>query len=441
MSTHTPDEVPKGADEAPAPQVDPDVMTSTEEDAAKVALVTGDADAAGSGLAPAARRRFPWSELWVTVGAFVLAFLVGAILMVVSDPEIVTKYTYFFSRPGDALGASWDKISGAYGALVAGSLGSWSAITHTTAQSAALISAGLGIGLAFRAGLFNIGGQGQAVMGAIASAWVGFSITGLPLAVHLPLAILAGVLAGAVWGGFVGLLKARTGAHEVIVTIMMNYIATGTLAWLLTTTAFRRPGRADPISPVVEWTATFPRLEGTQLHLGFVIAVLSAVVVWWLMERTALGFEIRAVGANPHAAATAGMSVPNITMVTMALSGALAGLAGVQAALGPMAAATPTPLSAGLVGSIGFDAITVALLGRSRPFGIVLAGLLFGAMHAGGLRMQSIAQTPLDLTYVLQALIVIFVAAPLLVRTLLPFLKARVARRPAAAATAEGGLA
>ncbi|MGA4669225.1 ABC transporter permease [Propionibacteriaceae bacterium Y1923] len=404
-------------------------------------MVAGGPAAAGPPLEGRAKWRFPWADVLVTVGAFFLAFLVGAILMVVSDPEIARTWTYFFDRPGDALSASWGKVSRAYGALFSGAVGSWQAFTHTTAQAAGLICAGLGIGLAFRAGLFNIGGQGQAIWGAIAAAWVGFTIKGLPLVVHLPLAIIAGVLAGAVWGGIVGLLKARTGAHEVIVTIMMNYIATGTLAWLLTTTAFQRPGRADPISPIVEWTATFPRLEGGQLHLGFLLALVSAFVVWWLMERTALGFQIRAVGANPHASATAGMSVPRITVITMALSGSLAGLAGVQAALGPIAAATPTPLSAGLVGSIGFDAITVALLGRSRPLGIVLAGLLFGAMHAGGLRMQSIAQTPLDLTYVLQALIVIFVAAPLLVRTLLPFLKARPRRRPAAAASAEGGLA
>ncbi|MGA4509029.1 ABC transporter permease [Propionibacteriaceae bacterium G1746] len=391
----------------------------------------------------AKKRRIPWSDVWVTLAAFVLAFIVGAILMVVSDPDILDKYKYFFARPGDALGASWDKVWGAYSELVKGAFGGIGAISSTTAQAAPLICAGLGIGLAFRAGLFNIGGQGQAVLGAIASAWVGFTVKGLPLPLHLPLAILAGLAAGALWGGFVGLLKARTGAHEVIVTIMMNYIATGTLAWLLTTTAFQRPGRADPIAPVVEWSATFPRLEGTQFHLGFVLALVAAFVVWWIMERTKLGFEIRAVGANPNASATAGMSVANITFITMALSGALAGLAGVQAALGPISAATPTPLTAGLVGSIGFDAITVALLGRSRPLGIVLAGLLFGAMKAGGLRMQSIAQTPLDLTYVLQALIVLFVAAPLLVRTLLPFLKQRTKKTVAAvpAGSAKGGIA
>ncbi|WP_420174650.1 ABC transporter permease [Luteococcus sp. OSA5] len=390
--------------------------------------------------APAAqqsrRATIPWGEVVTTVAAFVLAFLIGAILMVAADPEVSGKWAYFFDRPSDALDASWEKVSSAYGALIQGSVGSWQAITETTAAAAPLISAGLGMALAFRAGLFNIGAQGQAIMGAILAAYIGFSLTGLPLLVHLPLALVLGVLGGAIWGGFVGWLRAVTGAHEVIVTIMMNYVASLTLAWLLTTKAFLRPGRNDPIAPEVQFSATFPRLEGGQLHLGFVLALLAAVGVWWLMERSTTGFRIKAVGANPHAAATAGMSVARTTVVAMTLSGALAGLAGVQAALGPGEFGLPTPLSAGLVGSIGFDAITVALLGRSRPLGTVLAGLLFGAMHAGGLAMQSQADTPLTLTTVLQALIVMFVAAPMLVRTIIPFLKARKAQPPSLAGEA-----
>ena len=169
------------------------------------------------------------------------------------------------------------------------------------------------------------------------------------------------------------------------------------------------------------------------------LALVAAFVVWVIIERTPLGFHIRAVGSNPSASATAGMSVANTTMVTMALSGALAGLAGVQVALGPMSGATPTPLTAGLVGSIGFDAITVALLGRSRPLGTVFAGLLFGALHAGGLVMQGTG-TPKELTTVLQALVVMFVATPMLVRTLLPFLKARRVRRAVPVAASQGGL-
>jgi simple sugar transport system permease protein len=373
------------------------------------------------------RRGISWEEVLTTIGAFVLAFFVGAVLMIVSDTEVRSKYSYFFSRPSDALIASWEKVSSAYGALIKGALGGYEAITETTAQAAPLICAGLGVGLAFRAGLFNIGAQGQAIMGAMLAAWVGFGLH-LPPGIHLLVAILAGIVGGGIWGGIVGWLKAKTGAHEVIVTIMMNYIAAGLLAFVLTTTAFQRPGRTDPISPVVDWNATMPRLEGGRLHLGFILALAAAVAVWWLLDRSTTGFAIRAVGASPHAAATAGMSVARTTVITMVLAGALAGLAGVQAALAPSVSGTPVPLSAGLVGSIGFDAITVALLGRSKPFGIVLAGLLFGGLHAGGLAMQSVAQTPLTLTTVLQALIVLFVAAPALVTTVIPFVKARKVR-------------
>jgi general nucleoside transport system permease protein len=384
------------------------------------------------------RRKFPWSDVVTTLAAFVLAFLVGALLMIVSDTEVRSKFAYFFARPSDALSASWEKVSTAYGALVTGALGGYGPISETTAQAAPLICAGLGVGLAFRAGLFNIGAQGQAIMGAIFAAYAGFSWH-LPPVIHLAVAILAGLIAGGVWGGIVGWLKARSGAHEVIVTIMMNYIAAGLLAYALTTPAFQRPGRIDPISPIVDWNATFPRLQGGQLHLGFVLALLAAAFVWWVLDRSTTGFAIRAVGANPHAAATAGMSVAQTTVITMVLAGALAGLAGVQAALGPTASGLPVPLSAGIVGSIGFDAITVALLGRSRPLGIVLAGLLFGALHAGGLAMQSIAQTPLTLTTVLQALIVLFVAAPALIHRILPFVKTRKSR--ALGPVPEGGLA
>lgn len=392
----------------------------------------------GSPSSPGKRRSLPWSDTVTTLAAFVLAFLVGALLMIVSDTAVRSTFSYFFARPGDALTASWEKVSTAYAALVAGAVGGYGPITETTAQAAPLICAGLGVGLAFRAGLFNIGAQGQAIVGAILAAYIGFALS-LPPVVHLLVAVLGGMVGGGVWGGIVGWLKARTGAHEVIVTIMLNYIAAGLLAYLLTTTVFQRPGRTDPISPVVAWNATFPRLEGGQLHLGFGVALLAAVGVWWLLDRSTTGFAIRAVGANPHAAGTAGMSVARTTVITMVVAGALAGLAGGQAALGPTASGLPVPLSGGIVGSIGFDAITVALLGRSRPLGTVLAGLLFGGLHAGGLAMQSIAQTPLTLTTVLQALIVLFVAAPALIHRILPFVKAR--RAKVIGPVPEGGLA
>ena len=364
-----------------------------------------------------------WRGPAITVSAIVLALLVGAVLMVVSDPDVITLYAYLFTAPGLPLGATWAKVSSAYGALLMGAVGSPAALAATTRQAAPLICAGLAVGLAFRAGLFNIGAQGQAIMGAVLAAWVGFGVQ-LPPVIHLLAAVTAGILGGAVWGGIVGFLKAKTGAHEVIVTIMFNYIAAGTLAWLLTTTVFLRPGRQDPISPPVHPTAAFPTIYG-QLHVGFIVALLAAVAVWWIIDRSTVGFTIRAVGANPNAAATAGMDVARTTIVTMTLAGALAGLAGVQSAIGPAANGVPTPLSLGLVGTVGFDAITVALLGRSRPFGIVFAGLLFGGLQSGGLAMQNLAGTPLTLSMVLQALIVLFVAAPDLVRTIMPFLRTR----------------
>jgi len=364
-----------------------------------------------------------WNEVLVTLAAFVFAFVLGGLLIAISDKDVMSKFGYFLAQPGAGLGAAWHKISAAYGALLAGSVGSWSALTETTAQAAPLICAGLGVALAFRVGLFNIGGQGQAIWGSIAAAFVGFHFH-LPPAIHLPLAVLAGIAAGAVWAGIAGVLRARFGAHEVIVTIMLNYVASGLLIWLLSTTLFQRPGRKDPISPPVDPTAMLPSIS-QRLHVGFLLALVAAVVVWWILSRTKLGFTIRAVGSNSDAAATAGMNVPTTLTLTMVIAGALCGLAGTQVVLAPSVQGAAMSLTIGLVGNVGFNAITVALLGRSRPLGVVLAGLLFGALQAGGLNMQAVAQTPAELANVIQAFIVMFVAAPMLVRTILPFLKAR----------------
>lgn len=372
-------------------------------------------------------RRPEWvTSLIITVASLVLAFLVSAVVMVVSDAEVAGKWAYFLARPGDALTASWDKIASTLAAMFIGSMGSWVAITNTTAEAAPLICAGLGVAVAFRAGLFNIGAQGQAMVGALTGAFVGFTVKGLPLVVHLPLVIGVGLLAGATWGGIVGLLKARTGAHEVIVTIMMNYIAANLLAFLMLQKAFQAPGRADPISPVLEWSATMPRIAGTRLHLGFILALLAAAAVWWLLERTKFGVHLKAVGLNPNAAATAGASVATVTILTMALAGALAGLAGAQVVTAPqLLTGFPPQMTGTIIGTLGFDAITVALLGRSRPLGVVLAGLLFGALKASRRTMVTMADTPDKLTDLIQALIVLFVAAPAFVAWLLPFLRER----------------
>ncbi|HET6986248.1 MAG TPA: ABC transporter permease [Kribbella sp.] len=352
----------------------------------------------------------------VSLSAIVLALAVGAILIIVSDDQVQAAAGYFGAAPMDTISAALSAVGEAYKALALGAFGGVTAITESLTQATPLICGGLAVTLAFRTGLFNIGAQGQLIMGAIFAAYVGFAWH-LPPVIHLLVAILAGLIGGALWGGVVGLLKARTGAHEVIVTIMLNYVAIYLLSWLLTTTAFRRPGRTDPISPVVDANAQYPQFGDTRLHGGFILSLLAAVFVWWLLNRSTIGFELRAVGSNADASRTAGMSVGRAYVIAMVVAGALAGLAGTQQVLG-----TDLPLTDGVAASVGFDAITVALLGRGTPIGTVLAGLLFGALNAGGLQMQLITQTPLTLVTVLQAVIVLFVAAPALVRSIFPFL-------------------
>ena len=345
----------------------------------------------------------------VTAAAFLLALLVGALLIVFSDRRVIESLGYFFDYPWDFFKFAGEAIYQSYWALLTGSVGSGRAISQTLERAAPLICAGLGVSLAFRTGLFNIGAQGQLLVGAIVAGYIGFTWD-LPPGVHLAAALLLGVAGGAAWGAISGLLKAKTGAHEVITTIMLNYVAASLLLYLLTKDAFQRPGSNNPQSQPAADSALFPSIGNT--HTGVILAVLAAVGVWWLLERSTIGFEMRAVGANANAAATAGMSVAKAYTLAMLIAGALAGLAATMQILG-----RNDSLTANVAGSIGFDAITVALLGRATPLGTVLAGLLFGALAAGGIQMQaSEAATPVSLTLVLQALIVLFVAAPALVR-------------------------
>lgn len=354
--------------------------------------------------------RYEWvPTVKVTVAAFVLALIVGAVLIAFSDDDVIESLSYFFSYPWDFFTRSADAIGSSYWALLKGSVGSWHAISTTLERSAPLICAGLGVTLAFRAGLFNIGAQGQLVIGALAAGYVGFTWD-LPAGLHLLVALVAGLVFGGLWGGIAGFLKARTGAHEVITTIMLNYLAGSVLLYALSKNAFQRPGSDNPQSPPVKDSAMFPSVADT--HLGVVLALLAAVFVWWILERSTIGFEMRAVGANDSAARTAGMSVAKVYTLTMVIAGALAGLAATMNILGHHDNLSPT-----MAGSIGFDAITVALLGRATPLGTVFAGLLFGALSVGGVAMQASAGTPKELTQVLQALIVLFVAAPALVRS------------------------
>lgn len=370
----------------------------------------------------------------ISVLAVLLALVVGAVLIVLSRPDVLATLTYFFTRPTDFLAAAGGAIGEAYGELFLGAFGDWGAVADTLVQATPLIFAGLGVTLAFRAGLFNIGGQGQLLIGAMCAAYVGFAFE-LPPVLHLLAALIAGMVGGGIWGGVVGLLKARTGAHEVIVTIMLNHVAQALVLWLLITEAFQRPGRTDPITPEVADNAALPQFGNTQLNLGFALALLTVVVVWWLLNRSTLGFEIRAVGANRDAARTAGMNVPKVLTVAMLLAGLFAGLAGAHQVLGVQGY-----LTAGVAGSVGFDAITVALVGRGTPVGTLFAALLFGALNAGSREMQAATETPLTLSIVLQATIVLFVAAPVLVRTVFRLRDKRIGSGGALAAT-EGGAA
>ncbi|MBC7297500.1 MAG: ABC transporter permease [Demequina sp.] len=355
--------------------------------------------------------------------AVVAALIVGALLVVVADKSVQDAAGYFFSRPTDMLSAAWTAVTDAYAAMFQGSIynlqadsfsGAIKPLTNSLTFSAPLIFAGLGLGVGFRAGLFNIGAQGQVILGAILAGFVGFQFH-LPLGIHLALAVIGAILGGALWGFIPGLLKATTGAHEVIVTIMLNYVGLYLLAWLLNLESFQAPGSDNPKSPPIDGSAQWPKLLGDNygLHWGFIAALLAAWGVWWLMERSTWGFTFRAVGANPSAATNAGMNVKLTYVLVMVIAGTLAGLAGGTQVLG-----TEKALTTGIAGSIGFDAITVALLGRSRPAGIVAAGILFGGLRASGPTLQVQANLPIDIVLVIQSVIVLFIAAPPLVRFL-----------------------
>jgi simple sugar transport system permease protein len=301
----------------------------------------------------------------------------------------------------------------AYGALLRGGLGNARAIGRTLEKATPLIFGGLAIALAFKAGLFNIGAQGQLLFGAILAGFVGFAVTGLPAVVHIPLALLIGGLMGAIWGAIPGALKAYTGAHEVITTIMLNFVAINMTDFLADGPwKDRSPGNIVARTPAVLSSAKLPAI-GT-VPMGVVLAVLAAIVVWWLIGRSTFGFELRTVGQNPSAAAYAGMSVRRMTILAMIVSGLLAGLGGAVETLGVVGRFQP-----GFNAGLGFTAITIALLARTHPLGVIPAALLIGAMQAGASRMQFDSGVSPDIIDVVQALILFFVAADVLIRRVL----------------------
>jgi ABC-type uncharacterized transport system permease subunit len=384
----------------------------------------------------------------VPVLAILTALVISGFIIAFTDTTVLAALSNAFSDPLRFLGATWHAVSTAYAALLSGALGQPDQLaagiqsfistgdnaellkaiyplSETLVATTPYILAGLSVAVGFRAGLFNIGAEGQLYIGALASAFVGYSITGLPWFIHLPLTLAAGAAAGAVWGMIPAYLKAKTGAHEVINTIMMNYIAFALADWLLTG-PMQLGHSGNPRTPEVQTSAYLPAFFPLPLrvHWGVVLALGVAVFVYWFLFKTTLGFELRTVGASPSAAKYAGMSVTRNFLMAMGLAGALAGLAGTGELLG-----VNHYLANSFSPGYGYDSIALALLGKSHPLGVVLAALLFGFLRNGATRMQSIASVPVDIISIMQALIIVFIAAPAIVRWIYRVRAARAAEQ------------
>ncbi|HTX90340.1 MAG TPA: ABC transporter permease [Anaerolineales bacterium] len=370
----------------------------------------------------------------IPVLAVLTGFIIGAIVIALSNDAVIAAYRNFFHAPWAAVAATWNAIAQAYGALFYGSFGSITEIYHglqsyiATGDSKAILKAiypfaesltavtpyilaGLAVAVGFKCGLFNIGAEGQFGIGALCSAFVGYSLHGLPWYIHLPLALLAGAAGGALWGAIPGYLKGLTGAHEVVNTIMMNYISFLLSDWLLNGPMKARGFR--PLTPVIDNSAMLPRFfpDPIRLNWGFILALVVAVAVYWFLFKTTVGFEIRAVGANPDGARYAGMNIVKNFVIAMTLSGALAGLAGATQVLG-----VDHWVGQGFSAGYGFDSIAIALLGQSHPLGVVLAAFLWGTLRSGATNMQLAAGVPIEIISIIQGLVIVFVAAPAVIR-------------------------
>lgn len=340
-------------------------------------------------LGPIVRR--VWRSASVPLGSVVLALFLGAIILIVSG-----------ASPAEA-----------YLALFQGSFGDAQVLGRTLEKATPLVFSGLAVAFAFKAGLFNIGAQGQLICGAVTAAAIGFMIEGLPPLIHAPLALLGGALAGFLFGAIPGMLKTYTGAHEVITTIMLNYVAINFTDYLANgPLKDPTPGNIVARTPVIEASARIPALGA--VPLGFIIALAVAAITWWLLWHTTIGYEIRTVGLNPSAASYAGMRVSMIIIMTMALSGLMAGVGGAVETQGIIGRFQP-----GFNVGLGFDGITIALLGKTHPLGVIPAALLVGAMRAGSNLMQFRAGVATEIIDVILALILFFVAAEMIMRWIL----------------------
>ncbi len=370
-------------------------------------------------------------SLLIPALAVLSGLVLGAILIILTDLQVYAAFRQSF---GAGVVEAGKTVGTAYGALLRSAFGdpariiaalqggdaleirrAFNPFLESLVVSTPYIFAGLAVAVGFRAGVFNIGVEGQLFIGAVAATFVGYSLKGLPAIIHLPLSILAGALGGALWGFIPGWLKAKTGAHEVINTIMLNWIAFRLTDWLLAGPMQRPTSGGMPITPEVEASAMMPKFFASPIrfHLGFFIALFVAWLMWFLLFKTTWGFNLRTVGANPNAAKYGGMNVLVSTVAAMSISGALAGLAGANQVLG-----VTRSLAMGLSSGYGYDSIALALLGNSSPLGVVLAALLFGFLRNGATQMMVATQIPIDIISIIQAFIIVFIAAPALIRAI-----------------------
>jgi simple sugar transport system permease protein len=370
------------------------------------------------------------SPLTVTILAIFTGLLLGGLLVAVTTEAVYEAFEVsFWQGIKSGAGAAWQT----YQALFFGSVGNPSKIIaafqsgngeeirralnpffESLVVSTPYIFAGLAVALGFRVGLFNIGAEGQLFIGAATSVAAAIYLKGLPTIVHVPISLLAGFLGGGLWGFIPGWLKATTGGHEVINTIMMNYIAFRLSEYLLRG-PLKNPDGFTPVSAPIQDSAILPRLfqPPIRFHIGFFIALFVAFLVYLLLFKTTWGYTLRTVGANPRAAKYAGMSIVQSTVIAMFLSGGLAGLAGANEVLG-----VNYNLALAFASGYGFDAIALALLGKSNPIGVVLSAILFGFLRNGAIQMQVMAGIPVDIISILQAFILAFIAAPAIIRTI-----------------------
>ncbi|MDD5367748.1 MAG: ABC transporter permease [Anaerolineaceae bacterium] len=371
-------------------------------------------------------------SLLIPVLAVISGLIIGALLIIFTSEDV---YAAFGQSFGAGLVAAWNDVITAYAALFVGAFGdparmvaalnggtpeemrlAFYPILESLVVATPYIFAGLAVALGFRAGVFNIGAEGQLLMGGIAATYIGYTLKGLPALIHIPLALLAGAVGGGIWAFIPGWLKAKTGGHEVINTIMLNWIASPFLVhYFLSGPLQRSDSGGMPISPFIQKSAELPRFFASPIrfHLGFFVALGVAWLVWWFLFRTTWGYTLRTVGANPSAGRYAGMNISRSIILSMTLSGGLAGLAGANTVLG-----ISHNMVAQLSSGVGFDSIALALLGNSHPLGVVFSSLLFGFLRNGATRMQVVASVPVDIISILQALIIIFIAAPAIIRAI-----------------------